>query len=72
MIIFAQNIKNKIMTKEQQDKLIESHTRWCELAVQRGEKLKPKTWLEAARTIREIMEQFPKDQWDLIIDELNL
>lgn len=52
--------------------LLKSHSEWCELAVERGEKLKPKTWLEAARTIREIMEQFPKDQWDLIIDQLNL
>ena len=71
MIIFVQNIKNKIMTKEQQDKLIESHTRWCELAVERGEKLKPTTWLEAANVMREIMLSRPKDEWDLILDELN-
>lgn len=60
------------MNDKQIEDLLKSHSEWCALAIERGQQLRPKTWLEAARTIREIMEQFPKDQWDLIIDELNL
>ena len=51
--------------------LLRSHSKWCELAAERGEKLNPKTWLEAANVMREIMLSRPKDEWDLIIDELN-
>lgn len=51
--------------------LLKSHSKWCELAVERGEKLKPTTWLEAANVMREIMLSRPKDEWDLIIDELS-
>ncbi len=51
--------------------LLKSHSEWCALAIERGDKLKPTTWLEAANVMIEIMKSRPKDEWDLIIDELN-
>ena len=57
------------------DKLIEDllkyHSKWSDLAIERGQKLRPETWLEAANVMREIMLSRPKDERDLIIDELS-
>jgi len=59
------------MNDKQIDDLLKSHSGWCALAIKQGEKLNPKTWLEAANVMREIMLSRPKDEWDLILDELN-
>ena len=59
------------MNDKQIEDLLKSHSEWCALAIERGQKIRPETWLEAARTIRDIMEQFPRDEWDLILDELS-
>ena len=59
------------MNDKQIEVILKSHSKWCELAVERGQKLKPNTWLEAANVMLEIMKSRPKDEWDLIIDELN-
>ena len=59
------------MNEEEIKDLLKSHSEWCALAIERGQKLRPETWFEAARTIRDIMEQFPRDEWDLILDELS-
>lgn len=64
-------LNNKTMNDKQIDDLLKSHSEWCALAIERGQKLNPKTWLEAANVMREIMLSRPKDEWDLILDELN-
>ena len=71
MLILVQNIKNKIMNEKEIENLLKSNSEWCALAIERGDKLNPRTWLEAANVMLEIMKSRPKDEWDLIIDELN-
>lgn len=59
------------MNDKQIEDLLKSHSEWCALAIERGQKLRPETWLEAANVMREIMLSRPKDEWDLILDELS-
>ena len=59
------------MNDRQIEDLLKSHSEWCALAIERGQKLRPETWLEAANVMREIMLSRPKDEWDLILDQLN-
>ena len=59
------------MNDKQIETLLKSNSEWCALAIERGDKLNPRTWLEAANVMREIILSRPKDEWDLIIDELS-
>ena len=64
-------LNNKTMNDKLIEDLLKSHSEWSDLAIERGRQLRPKTWLEAANVMREIMLSRPKDEWDLILDQLN-